>query len=86
MSQPASNNNGPSKMNKLLAGNVDQNIKARLPRAGGAPPPAVNPPKSEPAVPAAAPVVVSVREVQKESARPSRQGVFRYGASPRCLR
>ena len=38
MSQPASNNNEPSKMNKLLNGNVDQSIKARLPRSTNAPP------------------------------------------------
>ena len=50
MSQPASNNDGPSKMNKLLAGNVDQNIKARLPRAGGTPAatPAAKAPEAEP--------------------------------------
>jgi len=33
MSQPASNPNEPSKMNKLLNGKVDDSIKARLPRA-----------------------------------------------------
>ena len=33
MSQPASNQNEPSKMSKLLGGRVDDSIKARLPRA-----------------------------------------------------
>lgn len=53
MSQPSSNQNEPSKMNKLLSGNVD--IKSRLPQAKGTKkpepkpvtPPAV-PPVSEP--------------------------------------
>ena len=39
MSQPVSNNNEPSKMNKLLNGRVDQSIQARLPRTAGTPPP-----------------------------------------------
>ncbi len=43
MSQPASNQNEPGKLNKLIAGNVDQSLKARLPRAGGAPPPPKTP-------------------------------------------
>jgi len=39
MSQSTSSNNEPGKFNKLLSGKVDQSIKARLPRAGGSPPP-----------------------------------------------
>jgi hypothetical protein len=39
MSQSTSGNNDPGKFNKLLTGRVDQSIKARLPRAGGSPPP-----------------------------------------------
>jgi hypothetical protein len=40
MPQSASNKNEPSKMNQLLNGQVDQSIKARLPRSGvSAPPP-----------------------------------------------
>lgn len=39
MSQPASNKNEPSKINKLLNGQVDQSIKARLPRDAGTPSP-----------------------------------------------
>jgi len=35
MSQPASDQNQPSKMKKLLNGNVDESIKARLPSANG---------------------------------------------------
>ena len=35
MSQPASNQNEPSKMKKLLNGNMDETIKMRLPRANG---------------------------------------------------
>jgi hypothetical protein len=34
MSQPASDQNEPSKMKKLLGGNMDETIKMRLPRAG----------------------------------------------------
>jgi hypothetical protein len=39
MSQPASNNNEPSKFNKLLSGNSQQpsSLQSRLPRANGAP-------------------------------------------------
>ena len=37
MSQPTSNKNEPSKINRLLNGQVDQSIKARLPRADVAP-------------------------------------------------
>jgi hypothetical protein len=44
MSQPASNNKEPSKLNKLLNGNQDQSIKARLPRPTGAPAPSNTPP------------------------------------------
>jgi hypothetical protein len=33
MSQPASDQNEPSKMRKILNGNMDENIKTRLPRA-----------------------------------------------------
>lgn len=35
MSQPASNQNESSKMNKILNGNMDESIKTRLPRANG---------------------------------------------------
>jgi len=35
MSQPASDQNEPSKMRKILNGNMDENIKTRLPRADG---------------------------------------------------
>jgi len=35
MSQPASNQDEPSKMKKLLNGNMDETIKMRLPRANG---------------------------------------------------
>ena len=35
MSQPASDQNEPSKMKKLLNGNMDETIKMRLPRANG---------------------------------------------------
>ena len=38
MSEPVSNQNEPSKMNKLLNGRVDQSIQARLPRATDAKP------------------------------------------------
>ena len=45
MTQPASNNKEPSKMNKLLSGNSDnQSIQSRLPRAAGAPSPSQTPP------------------------------------------
>lgn len=45
MSQPASNNNEPSKLNKLLNGKTDESIQSRLPRAAGAsaPPPQTPP-------------------------------------------
>jgi hypothetical protein len=43
MSQPVSQNNEPSKMNKLLNGRVDQSIQARLPRSTGTPPPPKTP-------------------------------------------
>ena len=43
MSQPASNQNEPSKMKKLLDGNVDESITARLPRATGPNKPAPKP-------------------------------------------
>jgi len=46
MSQPVSNNNEPSKMNKLLSGKSDQqSVQSRLPRAAGAGAP---PPKTPP--------------------------------------
>jgi hypothetical protein len=46
MTQPASNNNEPSKMNKLLNGKVEQpSIQSRLPRAAGA---SVPPPQKPP--------------------------------------
>ena len=35
MSQPASDQNEPSKMKKMLNGNMDESIKTRLPRANG---------------------------------------------------
>ena len=35
MSQPAAEQNEPSKMQKILNGNMDENIKTRLPRAHG---------------------------------------------------
>jgi hypothetical protein len=35
MSTPASDQNEPSKMKKLSSGNVDESIRARLPRGGG---------------------------------------------------
>jgi hypothetical protein len=35
MSQPASDQNEPSKMRKILNGNMDENIKTRLPHADG---------------------------------------------------
>lgn len=56
MSQPASNDNGPSKLNKLLTGNVDQKIKARLPRGTGSPAPVSAPAVKPVAAPAPAPV------------------------------
>src|SRR5262245_14043107 len=53
MSQPVSNNNEPSKLNKLLNGKVDNSIKARLPRSTGTPPPPqAAPPVSTPLEPA----------------------------------
>jgi len=52
MSQPASNQNEPSKMSKLLGGKVDDSIKARLPRAN-AQAPAASQPAALPASPAA---------------------------------
>jgi hypothetical protein len=36
MAQPSPKRNEPGKLNKLINGNVDQSIKARLPQAGGA--------------------------------------------------
>jgi len=44
MSQPESNNKEPSKLNKLLKGNEDQSIKARLPRPTDASAPSKTPP------------------------------------------
>jgi hypothetical protein len=46
MSQPASDNNEPSKFNKLLSGKSEQSIQSRLPRATGAPPPTTPAPVS----------------------------------------
>ena len=44
MTQPASNNKEPSKLNKLLGGNTDnQSIQSRLPRAAGALPSSQSP-------------------------------------------
>jgi len=60
MTQPASNNKEPSKMNKLLSGNSDnQSIQSRLPRAAGAPPlvqtPSPTPPVQTPSTPKSKP-------------------------------
>ena len=52
MSQPASNQNEPSKLKQLLNGGVDESIKSRLPRAEAvraAPPKPVEVPIEEPA-------------------------------------
>lgn len=54
MSTPASNQNEPSRMKKLLNGNVvDESIKSRLPRGNGVKPPTPLPtaPMPEPATP-----------------------------------
>ena len=53
MSQPASDQNEPSKMKKLENGNIDESIKMRLPRANGPVPtprvvPVASPPEPEP--------------------------------------
>jgi hypothetical protein len=54
MSQPASDQNGPSKMKKLLAGNMDETIKMRLPHAASTNGPTIQqrvvpvPPSQEP--------------------------------------
>lgn len=55
MTQPASNNKEPSKMNKLLNDKSDQSIQSRLPRAAGAPPPTQTPPPSSEISPPARP-------------------------------
>jgi len=63
MTQPASKNPEPSKMNKLLNGNANESIQSRLPRATGAPPrPAPTPPA--PATP------VQVSTPSKAQAKP----------------
>jgi hypothetical protein len=54
MSMPASNPNEPSKMKKLTSANVDNSIRARLPRASGAPVEKLS--ASTPAAPLPAPV------------------------------
>ena len=46
MTQPASNNKEPSKMNKLLNDKSDQSIQSRLPRAAGAKPATQTPPST----------------------------------------
>jgi len=46
MSQPESNNKEPSKLNKLLKGNEDQSMKARLPRPTAASAPSKTPPST----------------------------------------
>ena len=47
MTQPVSNNKGPSKMNKLLNDKVEeQSLQSRLPRATGAPPAKQTPPST----------------------------------------
>jgi len=56
MSQPASNQKEPSKMSKLLGGNVDDSIKARLPHGNTSKAPALKPtatPDSRSAAPGA---------------------------------
>lgn len=58
MTQPASNNNEPSKLSKLLNGKSDESIKSRLPRAAGAsapPPPQSPPPTSSASASSASP-------------------------------
>jgi len=58
MSQPASNNNEPSKMNKLLNDKAEQSasLQSRLPRAAGAPPIVKAPVQTSPNTPISAPV------------------------------
>lgn len=49
MTTPASNQNEPSRMKKLLnGGHVDETIKSRLPRGNGVKPPAPTPPSPAP--------------------------------------
>ena len=55
MSTPAPNQNEPSKMKKILSSNVDESIKARLPRGNGVTPPAQTPLQTVP-VPVSQPV------------------------------
>lgn len=60
MSQPAPNQNQPSKMKKLLNGSVNDQIRSRLPQASG-----VNKPAPKPAAaPAAAPPVSETKPSQ----------------------
>jgi len=59
MSQPASNQKEPSKMNKLLNGGVDDSIKSRLPRGTKLQAP---PPKPAPAPVSAAPTESAAKE------------------------
>jgi hypothetical protein len=60
MSQPASNNNEPSKLNKLLNDKADQpSVQSRLPRAAGAPPLVRAPVQTSPQAPISAPVKTS---------------------------
>ena len=67
MTQPASNNKEPSKLNKLLNGKEDQqSVQSRLPRAAGA---AVPPPKTPPT--AAAPASSSAAAPAKSQPRQS---------------
>lgn len=66
MTQPASNNKEPSKLNKLLNGKEDQqSVQSRLPRAAGA---AVPPPKTPPAAaPASSSAAAPVKSQPRQS-------------------
>src|SRR4030095_1101521 len=70
MTQPASKNPEPSKMNKLLNGKEDQSIHSRLPRAAGAPP---RPITSTPPAPST-PVQVSTPSKAQAQPRQSYSG------------
>jgi hypothetical protein len=60
MTQPASNNNEPSKLNKLLNDKAEQpSLQSRLPRAAGAPPIVHAPVQTSPNVPISTPVQAS---------------------------
>jgi len=62
MSQPASNNKEPSKLNKLLNDKAEQPsaLQSRLPRAAGAPPIVQAPVQTSPNAPISTPVKASV--------------------------